>query len=308
MTDFLIELAALTLGGSVAVIVLALTARLSRARYAARWRCWLWLLLCIRLAIPVSIQLPEQVEVETPIQITVPSDPVIYTYQPEQPMVQQPKSELPFQDDPVTPIPDVDFTGPSNAVQLQPKQEITLYQIVFVVWVVGAVAVLFWYVFSHLRFLRWMRRWGNPVVNSGTIRVFNELGDKLGLNARPGLLFCTGLHVPVLVGVLSPKLLLPEGEMGESALRYSLIHELTHFKRRDIWLKTIALLVNAVHWFNPLMRYSNKFCSPIFCPFRDVSPKVRAKRAVVPFEKTALTIMYLGDKVLYEKIDKCPDK
>ena len=258
MTDFLSELAALTLGGSVAVIVLALTARLSRARYAARWRCWLWLLLCIRLAIPVSVQLPEQVEVETPIQITVPSDPVIYTYQPEQPVVQQPESELPSQDDPVIPIPDVDFTKPSNTVQPQHQQEITLYQIVFVVWVVGVVAVLFWYVFSHLRFLRWMRRWGNPVVNSGTIRVFNELADKLELNARPGLLFCTGLHVPVLVGVLSPKLLLPEGEMGESALRYSLLHELTHFKRRDIWLKTIALLVNAVHWFNPLMWYMTR--------------------------------------------------
>ena len=55
-----------------------------------------------------------------------------------------------------------------------------------------------------------------------------------------------------------PKLLLPEGEMGDNALRYSLLHELTHFKRRDIWLKTLALLVNAIHWFNPFMWYMTR--------------------------------------------------
>ena len=255
MTEFLSGLAALTLGGSVAIVVLALTARLSRARYAARWRCWLWLLLCVRLAVPVSIQLPEQVEVEPPIQITVPRDPVIYTYESETPVIQQPESEWPIQNELVTPTPEVDRPIPSKPVQTQPKEEITLYQVVFVVWATGTVVVLLWYGFSHLRFLRWLRRWGDPVVNNAAIRAFNELGDKLELNARPELLLCTGLHVPVLVGVISPRLLLPEGEMEECALRYSLLHELTHFKRRDIWMKSLALLVNAIHWFNPLMWY-----------------------------------------------------
>ena len=258
MTEFLSELAALTLGGSAAVIVLALTARLSRARYAARWRCWLWLLLCIRLAIPVSMQLPERAEVQSPIQITVPSDPVIYTYQAEIPGVQLPEPELPPQDRPDAPSHNEERPSTSNPVQIYPRQEITLHQVVFAVWAVGAAAVLFWYIISHRRFLRWLRRWGNPVVNSGTVRVFNELGDKLGLNARPRLLFCTGLRVPVLVGLTAPKLLLPEGEMGENDLRYSLLHELTHFKRRDIWLKSLALLVNAVHWFNPVMWYMTR--------------------------------------------------
>ena len=46
--------------------------------------------------------------------------------------------------------------------------------------------------------------------------------------------------------------------MGEHALRYSILHELTHFKRRDLWLKTLALLVNAVHWFNPFMWYMTR--------------------------------------------------
>lgn len=256
MTDFLSELAALTLGGSVAILVLVLTARMSRVRYAARWRCWLWLLLCVRLVIPFSIRLPERVEVQPPIQITAPSNTVIYTYEPEEPSKQEPVlPNIPEPEAPVVSAPNVEPPTRPLPETPEPKQEITLYQIVFTIWGAGAALMVLWYGVSHLRFLRWLRRWGNPVINAQTIRVFNILGDELELNRRPELLVCTGLRVPVLVGVIAPKLLLPEGEMGENALRYSLLHELTHFKRRDIWLKSLALLVNAVHWFNPLMWY-----------------------------------------------------
>lgn len=257
MTEFLAVLGTLTLGGAVAIGALALMARFSRARYAARWRCWLWLLLCVRLIIPVPIRLPERVEVQPPIQITAPSDTVIYTYAPEV-VPEEPNAQLPQIQQPVVPAPDVERPVISEPNTAQPKREITLYQVVFAVWAVGAAAMLLWYAFSHLRFLSWLRRWGNPVVNGQTIRVFNDLGDKLELNRRPELLVCTGLRVPVLAGVFSTKLLLPEGEMGENELRYSLLHELTHYKRRDICLKTLALMANAIHWFNPLMWYMTR--------------------------------------------------
>ena len=259
MNEFLSELAALTLGGSVAIVVLALTARMSRGRYAARWRCWLWLLLCVRLMIPFSIQLPERVDVQPPIQITAPGNTVIYTYEPEElPEQETLLPNAPESEEPVISAPNVELPARPLPEMPEPKQEITLYQIIFAVWAAGAILMVLWYAVSHLRFLRWLGRWGNPVINAQTIRVFKTLGDELELNRRPELLVCTGLRVPVLVGVLAPKLLLPEGEMGEKALRYSLLHELTHFKRRDIWLKSLALLVNAVHWFNPLMWYMTR--------------------------------------------------
>lgn len=256
MTEFLTNLASLTLGGTVAVVAMALTARMSRARYAARWRCWLWLLLSLRLLIPVSISLPEQTEIRAPIQITAPNDVVIFEEKDHEPLP-VPEPVKPVEPTGPAPMPSVP-TAPTTPSVVEPEKQITLYQIVFAVWAAGAVFVLLWYLFSHWRFLRWLRRWGDPVINAGTIRLFNELGDKLELNRRPELLVCTGLKVPVLAGVFSSRLLLPEGEMGERALRYSLLHELTHFKRRDIWLKTLALLVNAVHWFNPFMWYMTR--------------------------------------------------
>ena len=115
--------------------------------------------------------------------------------------------------------------------------------------------VVLWAGLAHLRFLCYLRRWSSPVVDSDTVRIFNQLGDSLGLGRRPRLLACQGLKVPMLAGLLRPVLLLPQDKLSGDALHYSLLHELTHFRRRDIWLKALALWVNALHWFNPLAWY-----------------------------------------------------
>ena len=70
MSQFLLTLAGLSLGGGIAVLVLALAGRSTRARYGARWRCWAWVLLCLRLAVPLS--LVPQAREAAPIQLPSP--------------------------------------------------------------------------------------------------------------------------------------------------------------------------------------------------------------------------------------------
>jgi len=110
-----------------------------------------------------------------------------------------------------------------------------------------------WALFSHLRLLLWLRRWAEPVDGGETIRICNELGDRLSLDRRPRMLACPGLRGPMLAGLFRPVLLLPAGEEGPD-LRYSLLHELTHLRRRDLWLKAAVVAAGCVHWFNPLVR------------------------------------------------------
>jgi len=47
-------------------------------------------------------------------------------------------------------------------------------------------------------------------------------------------------------------LILPEVEMTREEARVILKHELIHLKRNDLWIKSLALLANAIHWFNPV--------------------------------------------------------
>lgn len=274
MPDFLPELGALTLGGSAVVLILSLVSRSTRSRYGARWRCWAWLLLCLRLAIPLPLLPQAEQEARAPIHLTVPSDPIVFQGRPAHAdpggttspsnsadgSAQQPVQGQTGQT-PADPGQSHTPSSGSSAAQAPAPSSgfsLSLSQVLIGVWLVGAAAVLLWALIAHVRFLLYLRRWASPVTNPATVQLFNQLGNHLHLDRLPRLMTCQGLRVPMLAGLVRPVLLLPEYVPSDSALRYSMLHELTHFRRRDIWLKTLALWANALHWFNPFMWYMNR--------------------------------------------------
>lgn len=251
MTEFLVSLFALSLGGAAMVALLALAARIFRTRYAARWRCWVWLILCARLAIPFTITAPQ---VSRPVELSVPSDVVIFKPETNRPAVPSADRPLPEPDKPEVPQEDLEISDSGESEQ---KREVTLFDALSCLWLIGAVGVMGWFLMNHLRFLRYVSRWSKPV-GGDAVRLYNDLGDKLELDGRPKLRVCEGVKAPMLAGIIHQTLLLPPEVLGEEDLRYILLHELTHYRRRDIWLKTLALWVNALHWFNPVIWYMTR--------------------------------------------------
>lgn len=63
------------------------------------------------------------------------------------------------------------------------------------------------------------------------------------------------LSSPFMIGALKPTLFLPNIKMTEEQFNNILLHEVTHFKRHDIWYKWIAMIVKCVHWFNPIIYF-----------------------------------------------------
>jgi len=61
------------------------------------------------------------------------------------------------------------------------------------------------------------------------------------------------VKTPMLTGIFRTLLILPEVEASERELSAIFRHELIHYCRRDLWIKTALLLIEAIHWFNPLI-------------------------------------------------------
>lgn len=255
MSDFLTHLAALSLGGALAGLALMAVARFTRTRYAARWRCLAWLLLCLRLVIPVQL-LPQHSMEQAPIQLTAPAmeRPILpqTSSQPSQSQGQPSQGNTPSSSQTFQP-PATSEEPPPSPDPISPLSTLSLSHVLLLVWLLGLMAVISWSILSHLRFLRYLKRWAAPVQQADILRIYNSLGDKLALHRRPGLLLCPGLPVPMLAGVVRPVLLLPQDAAAGKDLEYALLHELIHYRRRDIWLKALALAASAVHWFNPLL-------------------------------------------------------
>lgn len=263
MDQILLTLGTLTLGGSAAVILLAWSGRSTRSRYGAKWRCWGWLILCLRLAIPLPLVF--RGESRAPIQVDVPNPPAVAP-----PFTSPNAPVLPDAEDGSAPVTGPQgggapgglgtnsaVTPPAVPRPVQPEKSVSVRvsQVLLAVWLAGAAVMLLWNSASHIRFLSYLRRWSAPVNDWDAVEAFNHLGDQLELHRRPRLLVCQGLKVPMLAGTLRPSILLPQGTITGEELAFSLLHELTHFRRGDIWLKTLAMWVNALYWFNPLMWY-----------------------------------------------------
>lgn len=232
MDEILMDLFALSLGGGVVALVLMGVARATRARYAAKWRCLIWTLLCLRLI----ILLPLVPQVQAPVQMTVP--------QIDRPVAVSAAPSVTLDEGTISPLrPDEKEEAPA----------LTLSHIVGGVWLLGMCGVLVWSGVSHVRLRRYLRRWATVETREEVCCRYAAQAQRLNLKRVPKLLACPGLEVPMLTGLVVPALMLPQVASPENGLDYALLHELIHYRRRDIWLKALVMLSVSVHWFNPVM-------------------------------------------------------
>ena len=245
MSDFLITLAEITLTMSAVILLLLLLGPVLSRRYAIRWRYWAWLAVAVRLLIPLNFSLPE-----APVQLETPPDRVVYTAPPNL------STPAPVSTD-FTPV--VSTAAPVQPSVAQPEttapavqpaaRSLTLSQVLFWVWLTGAVLLLLWHLIGYLRFQGYLRRWAKPMEPP---HFLPDLTRELGLAQPVRLLTCPGVKGPMMTGLFAPTVILPEDLPPKEDLWFILRHELTHFKRRDILYKTLLLCANLVHWFNPL--------------------------------------------------------
>lgn len=245
MSDFLITLAEITLTMSAVILLLLLLGPILARRYAIRWRYWAWLAVAVRLLIPFNFSLPE-----APVQLETPPDRVVYTAPPTV------STPAPVSTD-FTPV--VSTAAPVQPAVTQPEatipaaqpavRSLTLSQVLFWVWLAGAVLLLLWHLIGYLRFQGYLRRWAKPMEAP---HFLSDLTRELGLAQPVRLLTCPGVKGPMMTGLFAPTVILPEELPSREDLWFILRHELTHFKRRDILYKALLLCANLVHWFNPL--------------------------------------------------------
>lgn len=245
MSDFLITLAEITLTMSAVILLLLLLGPILARRYAVRWRYWAWLAVAVRLLIPINLSLPE-----APVQLETPPDRVVYTAPPNLSTPTPVTTDFTPAVNTAAPVqPDVTQPETAAPTPQPPVQSLTLSQVLFWVWLAGAVLLLLWHLIGYLRFQSYLRRWAKPMEPP---HFLPDLTRELDLTQPVRLLTCPGVKGPMMTGLFRPTVILPEELPPREDLWFILRHELTHFKRRDILYKTLLLCANLVHWFNPL--------------------------------------------------------
>jgi beta-lactamase regulating signal transducer with metallopeptidase domain len=128
-----------------------------------------------------------------------------------------------------------------------------------VVWVAGALAMGALVGLSWVRMRRRVNR-GTPVVDPPVLAVLGEAQRALGVKGTVRLVAVDGLRSPLLFGLLRPQIALPTqtlAALSAGELRPVFLHELVHWRRRDLWVNWLQVVLQTVYWFHPLVWLAN---------------------------------------------------
>jgi len=131
----------------------------------------------------------------------------------------------------------------------------TLVSVAFWVWAAGAAITGAVLLYRSVAFGRLVRR-ANRLSDADALEALENCKRQLQITADIPLVQADFIASPALYGLWRPKLLLPIGG-GEGysvqEYRHIFMHELIHFKRKDIAVNWLMSLLLVLHWFNPLL-------------------------------------------------------
>ena len=234
------------LTSSVLILALLALRQLFRRTVSRRMQYALWLLVLVRLLVPVNVgTLAHNVlSAAAPVQAVVEErldTPVLYVQDGTE---RRPAQLLPGKESQGEPL-----SPPSDAAQSAPADEyytvtptyrtVTLSEALTYVWYAGMAGVGAWFLFTNLRFARALRRTRMPYRVEG---------------CRYPVYLVSALPSPCLFGVLRPTVYLNEKALqNPDALRFVLAHEQTHARHFDPLWSLLRGVCLTVYWFDPLV-------------------------------------------------------
>lgn len=280
----------ITVSTAVVIAVMLLLTSLFTKKYTAGWRRVVWTVVALRLLLPFSFTLPTAPIILPKVESSVswqemksdgwqddravaewnlPLSRVIVShggganeiaYQDPGGKIYYPGKYEALRDAGsdllVTVYTDGTMT-PSGSMpaELTPEpvqRSISIMQLAALVWLGGALFILTFHLGSYAAFRNSVRRWRRPVQDERILSALYEAKHRAATTEYFRIYTCRKVKTPMITGIRTPVILLPEQEYGPE-LSMILSHELLHHKRHDIGCKALALLAACIHWFNPLV-------------------------------------------------------
>ena len=227
-----------TLKGSVVILLVALLQRLVGQQIGPRWRHALWLVVLLRLALPGGPASRWSIFNLFPLgeSSRVPAAAVRAFTQPEgSNAVLRTKALAGF-------LPEHAW-APS-------------WRWLLGIWLCGALVLALRALIGAIRTQRALRLADGGDISS---EVVDAVKTRLGIRRRLLVIESELVDAPALHGLLRPVLLLPKGfsqAFDREELRHVVLHELWHLRRLDVAVNWVLSVVQALHWFNPLVWFA----------------------------------------------------
>ncbi len=250
------------------ILFLALLAvdLLVRKHARATVRYAIWMLMLLKLALPVDFSLPTAlVRLETSPPMVVQTSPVAVETRPETPRAMPQPVEFENFGLPDIGASAVITTAISKGTGLVEKPEakvgvekLSLGGALFGLWLMGAL-IGTGVVFGRILALRRLvKRAG--LASNGVNEALQAAAGSVDLRKTIPVRIIAELQTPALAGLIRPVILLPPtvvAALSPQELQAVFVHELCHIRRRDVLVNCAQTALQIIHFFNPLVWWAN---------------------------------------------------
>ncbi len=251
MNEFIKILLSLSVSGALLLLLILGLKPLYKNKFSKRWQYYIWIVVALRFLLPFT---PDTTIVGSLFE---KFDTAAIT------------NEIPTS--PNVPVPA--DTGNSKAEPIQTNREITTaamrepvdkYVCLFFIWSALALVLFVRKVTVYQGFIQYIKAGNKEVSDIKILNLLSDCEEKLNIKTRVELSCNPLIASPMLIGFFRPRIILPAYELEDKELSYIFVHELTHYKQRDMFYKWLIQIVVCVHWFNPfvylLEKEVNKSC------------------------------------------------
>jgi len=236
------------------VILLLVVELLLRKRVRAVFRYCLWMLVLVKLVLPPMLSLPTGIGYwvgdHLPAAFSI-SDRAFdvarlerMSLSGEMPQVRPPQN-----------ITEIDALSAPAASALTP---LTWQAILFVLWLVGVFAFLVVLV-QRVRFVRGLIAVSRPAKEE-LLGLLEQCRQQIGVRWDIRLRVSETIPSPAVCGFFRPTVLIPAPlveKLSPEGLRATLIHELAHIKRGDLWVNSVQTFLQVIYFYNPFVWLAN---------------------------------------------------
>jgi len=254
MNEIFVLFLSLSISGTIIALALFLLKPLIKDRFSKTWQYYIWLVVIVRLLLPFSPEIsivgglfnqadnyiaPQEQAVS--LNDLIPGD------------AENTNLRLPS-----ALATEADGKNTGNDYVQALKDNIWLF------WLVIAFMLFVRKVTSYHSFVGYVKAGRKKVTDNELLSLYQEVSEFAGIKKPLPLYKNELMSSPMLVGVVRPFIVLPDLNVNVEEMRHILQHELTHYKRRDIYYKWLMQIAVCLHWFNPIVylisREINKNC------------------------------------------------
>lgn len=133
-----------------------------------------------------------------------------------------------------------------------------LLQNIWVLWLSAAFVLLIRKIIIYQSFVKFLKAGCTAVEDMERLEALGKLMEQNHIRRMTGLYTNSLTASPLLIGFIHPSIILTKAQLSDLDFHYTILHELTHNKRRDMFYKWLVQFVICLHWFNPLVYWMER--------------------------------------------------